>query len=213
MISTTGGVRIGGLGPLRSVLRRWQYLNSRLGTEWARDYLDCPWWYNERASLSFFAGAVWSCGGWALEEFSSVKNAPSGAKSRSRRSGRYDLDFAIGSQEFLAEAKQCWPLLTNPRSARARLSLSLTHAARDARAVIPWGLPVLAMVFVTPRVPASRAAEAGALVGEFLEEAARLPKVTAAWSFPLAARALSPPDGRWIYPGVLLLIRKIRKAA
>ena len=166
-ISAAGGVRSSGLRQLHPVLRRWVYLNSRIGTEWARDYLDSPWWYNERASLTFFAGAVWSCGGWALEEFSSLKNAPIGATSRARRSGRYDLNFAIGSHEFFAEAKQCWPPLSRPDTAKDRLNDSLASAARDARSVIPWGLPVLSTVFATPRIPASRAAEATALVGAF----------------------------------------------
>jgi hypothetical protein len=208
-----GGVRNRGLSPLRPVLRRWQYLNSRIGTEWAREYLDSPWWYNERASLSFFAGAVWSCGGWALEEFSSVKKPRGGATSRSRRAGRYDVNFGFGPHEYLAEAKQCWPLLTDPEGAKARLTLSLRQAASDARAIIPWGLPVLSMVFATPRIPVSRAVDTSALITQFLKSATQIPELTTAWSFPVAARSLTPPESKWIYPGVLLLIRLIRKAA
>ncbi|MEK6574765.1 MAG: hypothetical protein AABZ58_10700, partial [Chloroflexota bacterium] len=67
------GIRTGALHSLRPVLEAWLRINSRAGREWVK-YGAAPCWYNERASLSFFAVDVWQCtGGWALEEFSTVK--------------------------------------------------------------------------------------------------------------------------------------------
>jgi hypothetical protein len=58
------GVHFGSLSP---VLKYWQVLNE----SWEGG--DVPWWYNERASVGFLAGAVWKYGGWVMEEFGAEK--------------------------------------------------------------------------------------------------------------------------------------------
>ena len=59
---------------LHAVLREWVRLNRLLGRQWSNSIGDLPWWYNERALLSLFAGAVWRTGGYAFEEFSDLKH-------------------------------------------------------------------------------------------------------------------------------------------
>ncbi len=211
-LSVATGIR-STLPALRPVLARWAYLNSRIGTAWARDYSDCPWWYNERASLSFFAGAVWNCGGWALEEFSSTKKTESPNAPTTDRTGRYDINFAIGHHEYLAEAKQCWPRISSPSAALARIKETLRRASGDARAVIPHGLPVLSMVFAVPLVPLSRSSGTTGLLRSFIAGAMTTKGVSLAWAFPLAARTLSSPDSTYAYPGVMIIVRLVRKAA
>jgi len=209
--SITRGIRGSGLPPIRNILRRWQTLNAAIGTEWARDYSDSPWWYNERASLSFFAGAVWRSGGWALEEYSSIKKAPAKAKTLNKRTGRYDINFAVGHHEYIAEAKQCWPLLSNMRTARAILTNSIRSATFDSRLTISWGLPVLSIVFAAPRILASQVRQVPTLLAQFLS--LPLPAGIIAWSFPRAARSLQPSDSRYIFPGMLVHVRQVRKSA
>jgi hypothetical protein len=204
-------MRGSGLAPIRIILRRWQVLNAAIGTEWARDYSDSPWWYNERASLSFFAGAVWRSGGWALEEYSSTKKAPAIAKDLKTRTGRYDINFAIGSHEYIAEAKQCWPLLSNMRTAHATMTNSIRSATFDSREAISWGLPVLSIVFAAPRIIASHVRQVPALLAQFLS--LPFPAGIIAWSFPAAARSLQPPKSRYIFPGMLVHVRQVRKSA
>ncbi|MBG0847374.1 hypothetical protein H3222_19405 [Pseudomonas chengduensis] len=56
---------------VRALLKSWVEMVERYCTQ--HENQDNPWWYNERASLSTLAGAAWSSGWSALEEYSSVK--------------------------------------------------------------------------------------------------------------------------------------------
>jgi hypothetical protein len=98
----------GPLKVLKKVLVEWQSMQD---PSWWREKNDVPWWYNERASLSFFAGAVWRCKGWAFEEFITRKHITTRRGKRQNRHGRGDIMFGIKGQSFVAEAKQCWPTI------------------------------------------------------------------------------------------------------
>ena len=72
---------------------------------------DVPWWYNERASLSVFAGAIWRAGGHCFEEYSDEKRD---FRRRSHRlgkgyPGRVDLYLSWRRFDFIAEAKDNIP--------------------------------------------------------------------------------------------------------
>ncbi len=88
------------------VLVEWQSMQD---TSWWEEENDAPWWYNERASLSLFAGAVWKCKGWVFEEFITKKHMTTRRGKRKNRHGQGDIMFGIKGQGFVAEAKQCWP--------------------------------------------------------------------------------------------------------
>ena len=96
--------RAGRLRSLRPVLQKWVALNRTLYQNWGKK--DCPWWYNERAILSIFAGAIWRSGGLAFEEFSNLKRKKSRRRNRYRKyAGRSDLYFQIKSKEYVVEVK------------------------------------------------------------------------------------------------------------
>lgn len=61
---------------------------------------DAPYWYNERTSVGFFAGAIWKCGGIVIEEYSSDK-VWEGVKYSSRT----DIWFMLDGKQYIAEAK------------------------------------------------------------------------------------------------------------
>ena len=119
---------------------------------------DVPWWYNERPSLSLFAGAIWKVGGIALEEFSSTREAPESLELPSgvQRLGRIDLYFAYQGKHFVAEAKQCWPRIgSRAQSAKAEIEQMLLQASADVhRAPADYGQK-LALVFASPYFPRS----------------------------------------------------------
>jgi len=69
------------------VLVEWQSMQD---TSWWEEENDAPWWYNERASLSLFAGAVWKCKGWVFEEFITKKHMTTRRGKRKNRHGRGD---------------------------------------------------------------------------------------------------------------------------
>src|SRR5262245_34034370 len=60
-------ITIGALRSFEDLLWEWTSVIERVVRVWYQD--DVPWWYNERASLSLFAGAIWKVGGIAFEEF------------------------------------------------------------------------------------------------------------------------------------------------
>jgi len=79
----------GRLQILKPVLKEWLALiEDPDAVHWPKD--DAPWWYNERALLSLFAGAIWKCEGWALEEFTTGKSkaAPWRPQGRTCNAGR-----------------------------------------------------------------------------------------------------------------------------
>jgi hypothetical protein len=192
---------------LRPVLRKWIALNRQLGSRWSKDG-DAPWWYNERALISVFAGAVWKSGGYAFEEFSEKKRG-----KKRPFSGRVDLAFSARQHEFLAEAKQCW-LAANDRSDRIDQVRGVMEKAKaDVRRCRPDGTRHLAIVFGAPYLARHHRAEMGNriewLVGQAGEIHADIEADAVAWTFPSLRRL--PTDQGWIYPGIIVWIKEVRR--
>jgi hypothetical protein len=110
---------------LEPVLTTWLGLNRHCVETWEGDV---PWRYNERATLSYFVGAIWRSGGFALEEYSTQK-----AKSKSAGYffGRGDLWFEIGAKEYDVEAKLCRTRLNDPFSPGREINRCLKRAIAD----------------------------------------------------------------------------------
>lgn len=167
---------------------------------------DVPWWYNERASVSVFAGAVWQAGGVALEEFTDEKKIP-GRRGRAKRvsySGRTDLYFELGRYEFLAEAKRCVANLWNPRV--KDIDSHLTHACRDAQRLPRRGVTCLGMVFVLPCLHTNRRDLLDEYISRWSETMEAIETGASAFVFPSSARGVT--WGHWIHPGAAVLIRE-----
>src|SRR5438445_755881 len=123
---------------LNGVLENWILTNTHVANEWSG--IDAPWWYNERASLSVLAGAIWRAGGIAFEEYSEEKmyvhRHETGHKSYL---GRCDLFFEIGSKEFIAEAKWGYSGATNDSDVTSRIKSLMKDARRAASGLTPNG--------------------------------------------------------------------------
>lgn len=83
------------------ILEQWVQIHKEYVEQYK--FEDCLYWYNERANVSAFAGAVWKAGGFALEEYSSKKGT-----EENRANGRVDLYFSNKGDEAIAEAKMEW---------------------------------------------------------------------------------------------------------
>lgn len=184
-----------------SLLEHWIDLNHELAAAWS--WRDCPWWYNERASVGTLAGAVWRSGGLALEEYSSPKRYGRGAYQ-----GRADLWFQFGKQNYVAEAKQCWPGIgSRAQLSTAEIEQLLDESFRDAQRSVAEAEAPVGLVFASPYLPES---EMTALPEQLVEWQSRIQSVAAsdlAWLFPSAARTMRAEDG-FVYPGVVLLARR-----
>lgn len=199
------GVKINRLSELQPVLEQWQNLND--DPSWFEDE-DAPWWYNERASLSIFAGAIWKSGGSAFEEFSSTKD--NGIDQT--YSGRCDIEFGVGRSEFMGEAKQCWINLDEDwRENIKEVHSSIDAARRDVLQVPLWrNHSRLGIVFVVPSISKKKKDGVDVYLNSFIEKIIEINNVTVAWVFPRKARCLEPPKNSSaagnIFPGVVILL-------
>jgi hypothetical protein len=119
--------------------------------------MDRPYFYNERATLSVFAGAIWRShpSNLVLEEYCAEKTWPGG-----RYKGRFDIWFAIENQSCYAEAKQSWPAVSAFDAEEGQEIINLLRAEADVsqdnvRDDLKKGSVdhALSIVFVTPLIP------------------------------------------------------------
>ena len=201
-IKTTARLRC-----LRPVLRKWIALNLDLSARWSRDE-DAPWWYNERALISVFAGAVWQSGGYAFEEFSEKKRG-----KKRPFSGRIDLEFSAGQHKFLAEVKQCWLAATARRDRTDHVRGFMENAKADVRRCRPDGTRRIAIVFGAPYLAQHRRAEMDDriewLVDQAREIQADIEADAVAWTFPSLRHP--PTDQGSVHPGIIVWIKEVRR--
>lgn len=203
------GKRLGEFRNFGPLLKKWSALME--DDLWGKD--DAPWWYNERASVSLLAGAVWQTDGWAFEEFAAKKG-----RTRSRRQGRGDLLFTVKGKTYLGEAKQVWPLIgPSAYDPFPQILKSLKAACKDARDMDFEGDDEaddrIGIVFVAPRFRCFERKELDGQVTDFLdaigqEENGILKGCAVAWAF--RPEELIPKDKKsgCYYPGVVMLIHR-----
>jgi hypothetical protein len=209
MFATKKGQRCARGLPLRRALNEWCKLNERIAKEWGGDV---PWWYNERASLSIFAGAISSSGDFAFEEFSNEKRKASPRTSKVHLSykGRVDLYFNIQGKDFIAEAKMCWPRCGRLHPTRQKMiEKFLAHACQDIAISAPYGQRRLGMLFVAPRWKRNLKAEIDARVDAWISRISAIDCDAVSWIFPKAASAIHSYG--YLYPGVAVLIKEVRR--
>lgn len=182
-------------------------------------YDDNPWWFNERASLSTLAGAAWSIGWSALEEFNTRKRGgiiPKEKAGDGTRHGRCDLYIASKNCGFALEAKQAW----YPMGARNNIArLAMENAWRDAgRLNIDEADHRLAATFVVPHFSRRRAGDTNHLasIEKWLHNepfSTSRPPTARAWAHVFFKESfISERNGR-AFPGVILLIEKRQRAS
>jgi hypothetical protein len=199
------GVHVGPLPVLRGILRTWVKLIDL--DEWDAPG-DAPWWYNERALLSLFAGAVWQHGGWAFEEYATSKLQ----SKRARYAGRGDLMFSIGRRatRFVAEAKVCSPSIGPGTDPLRQIERVLDTACRDVAKAREAGYRPLGLVFVAPCVKTTQVSHASAGIAGMLRGVKELAGTGWAWNFPAAGRRIKA-DG-YVYPGGMMIIRPLGRS-
>ncbi|MCI1037988.1 hypothetical protein [Pseudomonas putida] len=215
---------------LRELLYAWVAAIERYTTR----FVDNPWCFNERATLSTLAGAAWTLKDWvALEEFATSKRLrklqPGVDHGDKLRYGRCDLYVSAPNLSFAFEAKQA----VQPIGGRAN-GYSYAYKAIDAAwhdiGDIQSGEADCryAATFVVPTIPVS---EIYASRGESGEISARKVRaILKAWleetmgclgknckdhEFAFIFPELGNPDycidGRH-YPGVVLMLQERLRA-
>jgi hypothetical protein len=206
-------MRVGRLKRLEPIFANWRKLHKKHGADWINRFEDAPWWYNERASISFLSGAIWLSHGWALEEFASTKTVLSENRGRIKYTGRSDLMFEIRRYGYIAKVKECWPNLTSIPNAMKTVRETVRTACQDCRRGLDLGYLPLGIVFAAPKLHKTKKKIIDERLTEFVSELVKLDKVGVAWTFPNEAVELQPAKGlrneHYIYPGEVLIIKPV----
>jgi hypothetical protein len=206
------------LRSLRPVLKSWIVALHRYCK--LQGHEDAPWWYNERASLSTLAGAIWAVPNWAaLEEYATTKKRvmpkdkiDEGGLSPERR-GRCDLLILGRSTNFAIEAKQAWQSIGSRSAGVANVHKAMRMAWRDAGDLhLDEGEHRLAVTFVVPYVPKKDVGHGHPheLVKQWLGSNpfkidGRSPAALA-YVFPKGYPNFETEDKKGYFPGVVLVI-------
>ena len=207
MVQAIQGKHVPDLRLFAKTLESWIEITTHIAKAWQPD--DIPWWYNERALLSIFAGAVWLAGGIAFEEFSTEKRVPGKRSGGALYSGRQDLFIQIGKNEFLAESKILWSAASAP-SAQPSVTIgkALDQACKEVLRTPPeYGERRLGIVFARPHVRWKYQESINSHIKRWLEEARQVGYSCCAWVFPAETRTFG--NDRHIFPGVATFIREV----
>lgn len=199
---------------LCQVIQNWIRANRVVAEAWRG--LDAPWWYNERASLSILAGAIWRSGYLAFEEYSDEKWLHRGPK-RTTYTGRCDLYFELGHKGYVVEAKQGWSGGSSDHDVQKRIRKTLQAAHQAASRMSAGGRDQerLALAFIVPRFKPKRAdsRDLDTMITRWLVKIREIPGWQKAWTFPAASRQLKATvDRSYCYPGVAIFVRSVPRA-
>lgn len=188
-------------------LESWIETTTRIAKAW-QPFDDIPWWYNERALLSIFAGAVWLAGSIAFEEFRTEKHVPGKRTRGTLYSGRQDLFIQIGKNGFLAESKILWSAASAP-SAQPSVTIgkALDQACEEVRRTPPHRDRRLGIVFARPYVRWKHQESIDSHIERWLEKARQVEYSCCAWVFPAESRVFG--DELNIVPGMAVFIREV----
>jgi hypothetical protein len=206
------GSNSGDIRCLKPILEEWIKCVSELAEEW-KHKKKVPWWYNERASLSVFAGAIWRAGGLCFEEYSDPKRTMGGRNHRSGSlyHGRVDLYFSWHGFDFIAEAKSTYSGFSrNDDRASDRLARWLKKSRDDVRPIPRNGQRKLAILFARPFFKKSCESQIDEKLNKWVEMLQGLDTNAYAWVFPPCARNTWSSDDDFC-PGEAVLIKEVRR--
>ncbi|MCI5145763.1 MAG: hypothetical protein D3923_09575 [Candidatus Electrothrix sp. AR3] len=196
-------VNSGTIGSLHPVLISWiKTINDYM------DYFDIPdspWWYNERATLSLFAAAVWKAKGIALEEYATIKG-----KKNDSWAGRCDLFIGLPSYQFACEAKQAWcPIGRTAQKGTENARKGLIDACKDARKLEKTEGRRLGICFAVPYLPKRDSEILEEQLENWLKYIRGLECSSIAWTFPQKTRRKIVTEEGYYFPGVVAIIKEI----
>ena len=205
-MQTESYINSGKIRALHPILKSW--INTTLEYLKYFDEPDCSWWYNERASLSSFAAAVWKVGGIALEEYAIDKG-----KEHELWTGRCDLFMGLKSDQFACEAKQAWcPIGRTAKNGIVNLKKGLTEACKDARKLPKEEGRRLGICFAVPYLPPRDNKVIEKQLKNWLNSICNSIDYDAiSWLFPPKIRGDMKTVNGFYYPGTVLIIKEIHR--
>jgi hypothetical protein len=178
---------------------------------------DLAYFYNERANVSIFSGAVWRQNpkdNLVLEEYSCDKDSERSSENESNVStykGRRDLWFCLGESQFRCEAKQKWWSLDNLEEERLISAIKLAdfESSKVEKKYIDSNNTALGMVFITLKIKRSNLENASSYLVQ-LENLIKKHQAKNLYVHSLILDEVINSTGETseIYPGVLVIVKK-----
>lgn len=200
--SFKSGIKVKGLSKLKPILLEYLKINKETVELW--NYEDLPWWYNERANLSLFTGAVWKKGGYALEEYTSDK-----VSIIKKYQGRNDLYFYFNKKDYILEAKV---LSQNGNSKsetiQRRVNKIINLAIEDVRInKLEFFANKMGIVFVIPYfLKKSTSIEND--FNNFIKSIMKSNYSALGWLYSEKANELVVAK-KWVSPGLAVILKKV----
>ncbi len=179
--------------------------------------MDCQgdhlYWYNERATLSTLAGAVYSLRSekkphYVLEEYRSTKG-----RGKGRWEGRIDMWLRLGKTDYILEAKQKWVSITNKlkieniaHSIEATLVDAKTEAEESTEGSDGYHPKSIGMIFVVPYFKGNSRETLKKRCEDLKAIFAEIDCFSYAYAFPTNGMITENASG-YLYPGVILLMK------
>lgn len=195
-------------GKSKGKLRHW----SALLEKWSQGidrYIDLtdgdiPYWYKERANVSFLAGAAWQCGWVAMQEFERDKQKPKGRHKTWK--GRCDLYLCSESGDNFVEAKYKW-LSLNSRNLLSNIDKVLGEAVSDAHdSKCRQDISAVGVAFIPLYAQSKHRDEIGSLLEEIISQVNMTQADAWAWCFPDTMRQ-EVNDIDYLNPGIIMLAK------
>ncbi|HBL01359.1 MAG TPA: hypothetical protein DDZ61_01820 [Aeromonas salmonicida] len=188
------------------------YSNYEKGT------YDLAYFYNERANISILSGAIWrqrECKTLVLEEYSTGKEkqeCDNQVIDLIGYRGRRDLWFCLNDQQFRCEAKQLWWSLDNlnENEFSAAIQLAADEASKIEKQYVYENNFALGIVFITLKIRRANLCNSSSYLAE-LDWLVSMHQQHDLITHKLVLDEVlrSGGDSSTLYPGVLVLIKKI----
>ena len=142
-----------------------------------------------------------------LEEYSTEKG-----KGKGQYTGRGDLLIPIGGKDYIIEAKQKWISISKRATKfEDKLISSICDALQCARVATEFKGRRAGLVFAVPYLPESEIDSVNERLSEWLESLREWDNCALAWVFPEEARRHFILDDGYLYPGIAVVIRPLRR--
>lgn len=188
------------------ILHEWIDIINRYTNNYTEE--DALYWYNERATLSTLAGAIWKTGAnnFVLEEFRIDKES----RRDGSWQGRADMFFVCGRKQYIVEAKQLWISISNrSHISTDKITAALQIARNEVVASKSDDEIGLGIVFIVPHIPPTEQDQKDFLIKKFIDEILKVDFEMLAYTFPANGNVKS--EKGFLHPGVACCIRRPKK--
>ncbi|WP_033576547.1 hypothetical protein [Dickeya chrysanthemi] len=175
---------------------------------------DCCWWYNERTNVSVLAGAAWSLGWAAIEEYPSDKLIKGYLQEDTDTSrGRVDLYISSNHDDIAVEAKHAWYNLDNIVIGDKTIRCKMNKASDDAKCLKEQAnrhFSATFVVFYTERNSQELIAEEN--IGKLINNAiSNSKKENISYAYIIDSQFMFQNMRGYYYPSVALILEEVDK--